>query len=152
MVKKIMQKHSRTLFILGIIILIAAVGLGTAYMVKQRIGDVRPAFLPPPSQPRADASAPAHGKSLPFGLAVPEGYRIGLFADGVSGARDITFSPGGAMIVSQTPQGSVSALSDQDGDGYAERKTVILSGLRNPHGVAFHGGKLYVADETAVKR
>ncbi|PYO84603.1 MAG: hypothetical protein DMD68_06395, partial [Gemmatimonadetes bacterium] len=37
-------------------------------------------------------------------------------------------------------------------DGVAESRTVVLTGLLGPHGIAFRGDTLYVAEEDGVKR
>lgn len=44
------------------------------------------------------------------------------------------------------------ALPDIDRDGIADQKKTILSNLMRPHGLTFHNGKLYVAEERQVSR
>lgn len=44
----------------------------------------------------------------------------------------------------------ITLLRDKDGDGVAETKTVFLSGLNSPFGMALAGGRLYVANTDAV--
>lgn len=44
----------------------------------------------------------------------------------------------------------ISLLRDADGDGTAETRTVFLSGLTSPFGMALVGDRLYVADADAV--
>jgi glucose/arabinose dehydrogenase len=48
--------------------------------------------------------------------------------------------------------GKVLIWSDRDRDGVAEERVVFAQGLRNPHGLAFHDGYLYVAEERQVIR
>ena len=49
---------------------------------------------------------------------VPDGYRVELFAEGVSQARVLRFSPNGSLLVSQPREGQIlHVLADQDGDG-----------------------------------
>ena len=43
-------------------------------------------------------------------------------------------------------------LRDADGDGVAEAKHTLRSGLASPSGIAWHDGKLYVANHDAVLR
>ena len=43
-------------------------------------------------------------------------------------------------------------LRDADGDGVAETRTLFLSGLTSPFGMALVGGDLYVADTDALLR
>jgi glucose/arabinose dehydrogenase len=49
-------------------------------------------------------------------------------------------------------QGRVVRLPDDDADGAADTSDVLLTGLNNPHGITFHQGSLYVAEEHRVIR
>jgi glucose/arabinose dehydrogenase len=64
----------------------------------------------------------------------------------------MTWTPGGVLLVSETDDGSVVALPDPQKTGKALRSVTVVSGQRGPHGIAFHDGKLYVANENAVLR
>lgn len=44
----------------------------------------------------------------------------------------------------------ITLLRDADGDGVAETRSVLLSGLNSPFGMALAGGRLYVANTDAV--
>ncbi len=46
----------------------------------------------------------------------------------------------------------ITLLRDVDGDGVAETRSVLLSGLASPFGMALVGGSLYVANTDAVVR
>ncbi len=46
----------------------------------------------------------------------------------------------------------ITLLRDADGDGVAETRTVFLSGLHSPFGIALVGDQLYVANTDAVVR
>lgn len=46
----------------------------------------------------------------------------------------------------------ISLLRDADGDGVAELRTTLLSGLNSPFGIALAGSTLYVANSDAVVR
>ncbi|MDQ3549000.1 MAG: PQQ-dependent sugar dehydrogenase, partial [Chloroflexota bacterium] len=48
--------------------------------------------------------------------------------------------------------GRVLRLPDADGDGVADDAETVLDGLNNPHGITFHDGELYIAEETRVIR
>ncbi len=85
-------------------------------------------------------------------LKAPPGFHISVFADNVDGARMLTFSPGGVLLVSESGEGKVVALPDPKHAGKAERQVTVLSGLNEPHGLAFYEGKLYVAENDAVRR
>lgn len=86
-------------------------------------------------------------------LNLPVGFQVGVFRGGLGNARLMTWSPKGALIVSeQGSRGRVTILTDTDGDGIADGRTVFAEGLNNPHGLAFHDGYLYIAGTTQVVR
>ena len=74
-----------------------------------------------------------------------------MFASDLPGARLMTVSPEGVLIVARRRTSEVVALPDQNKDGVAE-PSVILSGLTNAHSVAFKDGYLYIATTPAVMR
>ena len=84
-------------------------------------------------------------------LKLPPGFHIAVFADAPH-ARQMAFSPGGVLLVTDMSDGTVLALPDPKHTGHAERTVPVLSGLNAPHGIAFHNGKLYVAEINAVRR
>ena len=85
------------------------------------------------------------------GLKLPPGFHIAIFADAPH-ARQMAFSPGGVLLVTDMSDGTVLAFPDPKHTGHAERTVPVLSGLNAPHGIAFHNGKLYVAEINAVRR
>jgi glucose/arabinose dehydrogenase len=74
------------------------------------------------------------------------------FAAGLGAPRFMAVSPSGDLFVSIPSRGQVVALPDRDADGRADRVAVYADGLNRPHGLAFHGGHLYVAETGAVVR
>ncbi|MEG3151149.1 sorbosone dehydrogenase family protein [Sphingomonas sp. ZT3P38] len=56
---------------------------------------------------------------------------------------------GGAGVPSAN---RITLLRDADGDGVAESRTVLLSGLNSPFGMALMGGYLYIGDTDALVR
>lgn len=84
-------------------------------------------------------------------LKLPPGFNIRVFAS-VPRARMMAFTPGGTLLVSETAEGKVVALPDPQPTGRAQRIVTVLSGLNLPHGLAFHQGKLYIAESDAVSR
>jgi glucose/arabinose dehydrogenase len=85
-------------------------------------------------------------------LKAPPGFHISIFAEEVDGARMMALSPGGVLLVSESGEGKVVALPDPKHAGKAERTVNVLSGLNEPHGLAFYEGKLYVAENDKVRR
>lgn len=85
-------------------------------------------------------------------LKLPDGFHISVFADNIDSARMLTFSPGGVLLVSESGEGKVVALPDPKHTGKAARVVDVLSGLNEPHGIAFYQGKFYVAENDKVRR
>ncbi len=84
-------------------------------------------------------------------LKLPPGFHIAVFADAPH-ARQMAFSPGGVLLVTDMSDGTVLAFPDPKHTGHAEQAVPVLSGLNAPHGIAFHNGKLYVTEINAIRR
>jgi glucose/arabinose dehydrogenase len=99
----------------------------------------------------AGAWVTMHHRKLPTDvLHGPPGFQITTFAH-VSGARFMAVGPDGAVYVSEPDAGQVVRLVDT-GHGVADSSAVFASGLDGPHGIAFHGGAIYIAGHTGVVR
>jgi glucose/arabinose dehydrogenase len=83
-------------------------------------------------------------------LVVRRGFRVNVFAEDLEGVRFMTRGPDGTVYASLMGAGRVVALPDTDGDGRADRVRDVLTGLDRPHGLAFRGDTLYVAEERRV--
>lgn len=118
--------------------------LGLVYLTRIT-GDIRPAVLPPKTQPSTDINASQANPAL----NVPSGFTIDLFAENVGAIRDLEFSPGGTLLASVPSDGKVIAFANKDGKTDIKE---ILTGLDRPHGIAFYQNKLFVAEETRVVR
>lgn len=79
-------------------------------------------------------------------LNMPSGFEISIYADNLESPRQITETSKGFVIVGSKNGDKIFALSDFDGDGYAEEKITIVSGLKNPTGVTYYKGDLYFAE------
>jgi glucose/arabinose dehydrogenase len=130
-----MKKHS-VVFAVEIIVVGAVLGIGIASPAGR--GQA-------PAVPAAPAVAPLGD------LKVPPGFRLSVFASDLAGARMMTVSPEGALLVARRRQNEVVALPDKDNNGRAEPE-VILAGLTNAHSLAFKDGYLYIATTPAVMR
>lgn len=102
-------------------------------------------------------SAPQTPSGEVLNFELPEGFTARLFSRDVPGARVMIRDPRGAILVSLTKEGSVVALPDENGDGVADSVIEVISGLNNPHGLAFvcsaedsTNCTLYIAEEDAV--
>jgi glucose/arabinose dehydrogenase len=85
-------------------------------------------------------------------IELPPGFSIDVFAQDVPNARSLCLSPNGVLYAGSRHAGNVYALRDTDGDHKADEKHVIASGLRQPNGVAWKDGDLYVAEISRVWR
>src|SRR5687768_9546343 len=70
---------------------------------------------PPPVAPLAD-------------LVVPPGFSISVFASGLPGARLMTVSPEGVLLVARRRTHEVVALPDKNKDGVAEPHVILKIG------------------------
>jgi glucose/arabinose dehydrogenase len=85
-------------------------------------------------------------------LSVPPGFRVGVFASGLNAPRFMTLDPSGTLLVSIPNEGRVVALPDRTGDGTADDVVTVARDLDLPHGLAFRGGDLYVAETGRILR
>ena len=85
-------------------------------------------------------------------LTVPPGFAIDVFADKVGSVRFMAIDPAGTLLVSEPSAGRVLALPDKNGDGKADSVQTVVTGLDQPHGLAFHDGVLYIAETSRVQR
>lgn len=96
-----------------------------------------------------------HANLLRNQLKYPDDVTIHIFAEAPR-ARHMAFDDQGVLFLSQTREGRVVALPDDNGDGQADRAVTILDGGNGPHGLAFlqldSGYYLYVAEEDKVIR
>ncbi len=95
--------------------------------------------LPPPYQTRS-ASNPPREVPRPDGKKpqVPEGFRVELFAAGLSEPREIRTAPNGDLFIAETAAGRVRVLRpSQDGRAVA-KNSIYVSGLSGPFGIAFY--------------
>jgi glucose/arabinose dehydrogenase len=82
-------------------------------------------------------------------LRVPQGFRVELWAHGAPGARMMALGDNGTVFVGTRVIGRVYAISDQGGQ---RQVRVVAQGLRQPNGVAFRDGALYVTAINEVLR
>lgn len=85
-------------------------------------------------------------------LKVPPGFKINVFAKGLTFPRWLAIAPNGDVFCVESSKDRITVLRDQDGDGVAETQHVFTVGLKGPHGVQFHDGYLYVANTNGVVR
>lgn len=125
------------------------VGVGIVRMTMAA-GIVGATLVAAPAARQTPAPAPAP-PAEPAKLQVPPGFRVSVFASELLGARMMTVSPEGVLLVARRRTSEVVALPDRDQDGRAEPE-VLLTGMTNAHSLAFKDGYLYIATTPAVMR
>lgn len=88
-------------------------------------------------------------------LRVPAGFVVQRFAEDVPSARWLAETPDGRVLVAQSREDRITALTDADRDGVAESRAVFADGanaLDLPFGMAFAGGHFYVGNQDEVRR
>ena len=152
----------KKLALLLILILVLA-GLGWAgVFYYQNLRGAGPTLLPPavdigkivPQTTNTPPSVPPlKGEGTKTGLQMPDGFSVSVFAKNLPGARVMIIDKDGNIWLSQTGQGKVSKLTIKDGN--LVKQTTVLSGLKNPHGLAFDpndSNLLYIAEETKISK
>ena len=78
---------------------------------------------------------------------IPEGWTIGVWAR-IPKARLETWTPDGALLVSVPASGQILKLTPKP--GAAPQQSTLLEGLDQPHGMAFAGPTLYIAESDQI--
>ena len=81
-------------------------------------------------------------------VQAPPGWAVTVWAR-VPGARLLAWTPDGHLLVSRPKSGDVIELVPGSGDTAPAQHTLV-SGLNQPHGLAFTGTTLYVAESDQV--
>lgn len=111
----------------------------------------QPPIEPAPEPPVEPVSPEVPVDPMLSIISLPEGFSISLYSNEVPGARSLTLGAKGTLFVG-TRASTVYALSDTDGDNYAETVYVIADNLNTPNGMAFRDGDLYVAEINRILR
>jgi glucose/arabinose dehydrogenase len=91
-------------------------------------------------------AASVHADELPLGrIQLPPGFRIAVYAHPVKGARSLALGPNGIVFVGTRDAGNVYAIA-------GGRLITIAHGLKDPNGVAFLDGALWVAERSRILR
>lgn len=116
----------------------------------------------------ADLPAPFATKSVGNGpkvvkqpanatLAVPPGFKVKLFASGLSNPRLLRVAPNGDIFVAETGPNRIRVLRAADGADAPSENQIFADGLNHPFGIAFYppGNDpqwVYVANNNSVVR
>lgn len=69
---------------------------------------------------------------------VPEGFKVGLYAEGLDNPRMIRTAPNGDIFVAETSKGQIHVFRGMTADGKMEKDSVFATGLNKPFGIAFY--------------
>ncbi len=146
------------LLCLGVGSLFVAVGWA-ALVYYEELRGVGPAVTRAPADIRElidrHNQLPPGENDTEFPLTLPDGFKIEVLANNLSGARVIAFDARGNMWVSRTNDGIVTMIDIQEGRAIGQKD--IFTGLKKPHGLAFDPaskaeGDLYLAEEGGLSR
>ncbi len=113
-----------------------------------------------PDAPVASVSnkliVPDKFKNAPFNversIKLPPGFKISVFAAGMTDPRFMAVAPNGDIFISERYQGKIRVLVDRHKTGTTQQIETFAEGLLYPHGIAFYNGYVYVAEENEVVR
>lgn len=114
-----------------------------------------PTHTQPPAQPAGQPTTETVATGLvpvtvqldePHQALVPAGWTLTVWAR-TSKPRLAVWAPDGALLVSVPSSGQVLHFAPGDG---GPRESVLLDGLDQPHGLAFNGNTLYVAESDQI--
>jgi hypothetical protein len=119
---------------------------------------IKPGDLPKPGATPSVANV-SHVVSRPSSAMpqVPAGFKIELFAEGLSGPRQMRVAPNGDVFVAETRAGRIRILRAPDGTSTPSTNEIYAGGLNQPFGIAFfpNGDNpqwIYVANTDRVVR
>jgi glucose/arabinose dehydrogenase len=85
-------------------------------------------------------------------ITLPPGFTIDFYATGVPHAREMVLGSKGTLFVGTRDHDKVYAIVDRNNDHKADQVYTIAEGLKDPSGVAFRNGSLYVAEVSRITR
>jgi glucose/arabinose dehydrogenase len=118
---------------------------------------IKPEDLPKPGATPSSANM-SHVVARPEAALpqVPDGFKIALFAQGLSGPRQMRVAPNGDIFVAETRAGRIRVLRAADGEAKPSANEIYASGLNEPFGVALFPSDdpkwVYVANTDSVVR
>jgi glucose/arabinose dehydrogenase len=139
--------------------LVAAAAFGNWRADKPGVSRlIRPEDLPRPGATSSSANV-SHVVPRPAGAwpRVPAGFKVELFAKGLSGPRQMRVAPNGDIFIAETRAGRIRVLRAADGDSRPSTNGIYASALNRPFGIAFYPSGnnpqwIYIANTDNVVR
>jgi len=119
---------------------------------------IRPDDLPKPGMTPSVANFPHIIGRAPNSMPqAPAGFKVELFANGLSGPRELRVAPNGDIFVAETHAGRVRVLRAVAGSSKPSANRIFASGLNRPFGIAFFPSGnnpqwVYIANTDGVVR
>jgi glucose/arabinose dehydrogenase len=110
---------------------------------------IDPADLP---APKAGSIVTARALMVPYSgqaLQVPQGFVAAPYVTGLTNPRRLLVLPNGDVLVVEQSAGYVTLLRD-DGEGHVKWIDRHVEDLNKPHGIAWQGDRLLIADQDAI--
>jgi glucose/arabinose dehydrogenase len=82
-------------------------------------------------------------------LQAPRGFKIEVYASGLTNARSIRVGEKGTVFVGSRLTDKVYAITNKDGKQLVKP---LLTGLYRPNGIALHKGALYIAELSQISK
>jgi glucose/arabinose dehydrogenase len=149
-----MPKHAAKIIVRPILLLGLLLSASAAYGADQPGQKflLKPSDLP---KPYATPPVAVRNEVMPRGNAVPRapaGFKVTLFAEGLTSARFLATAPNGDIFLSERLGKKITLLRDSKGAGVADQRFTFADGLTNPSGIAVHNGYVYITDQNAIWR
>jgi glucose/arabinose dehydrogenase len=116
------------------------------------------ADLPPPNSTGSAGNGPdVVRQPANAALSVPSGFKVGLFAAGLSNPRLIRVAPNGDIFIAETNRNRIRVLRAADGAWAPSANQIFVEGLDRPFGIAFYPSNsnpewIYIADNNSIVR
>jgi len=99
---------------------------------------IRPGDLPKPGATASSANVSRVVVRPPSAVPrVPEGFKAELFADGLTGPRQLRVAPNGDIFVAETRAGRIRILRATSDGSKSATNEIFATGLNQPFGIAF---------------
>lgn len=97
-------------------------------------------------------NSPEHNIKLPVGFKLNVFAKLSALTGDIQhiSPRMMAFDAEGNLYVSIPKHNSVMMLVDENSDGVADKAILVANKLNAPHGLAFVGEKLYVANQDSI--
>jgi glucose/arabinose dehydrogenase len=100
---------------------------------------ITPADLPKPGATPSSSNFPrVVAKPADAWPQAPEGFKVELFASGLTNPRLIRTAPNGDLFVAETGAGEIKIFRGITADGKPKETATFATGLRQPFGIAFY--------------